>query len=262
MKSTILTLAIILLSCQPKAEQAQPAVSLQEQSVLAVLYQQRAAEVKALQIQAYKLGEIRLMQILAEKKFTKKPAIVVDIDETVLDNSPYQAKQIFSGESYPTGWDEWCKLEKAEAIAGSVDFLNTAVKQGADVFYISNRKSHLIDATINNLKAAGFPQVEKAHIMLRTKTSSKVERRTKVSENHDIVLLFGDNLGDFTDGFEDASLAERDSRLVEINADLASKFITLPNALYGGWEGATYNYKYGKTVEEKSADRKAAVIKY
>lgn len=262
MKSTLLIILFIAISCQPTADQTKPAVSLQEQSVLAAVYQQRAAEVKALQRQAYALGAMRLKQVLAEKTYTKKPAVVVDIDETVLDNSPYQAKQVFSGESYPTGWDEWCKLEKAEPIAGSVEFLNAAVKQGADVFYISNRKAHLLEATINNLKKVGFPQVEEAHILLRTETSSKVERREKVSETHDIVLLFGDNLGDFTEVFEKKPMAERNALVESAAREFGTKFITLPNPLYGEWEGAIYNYDYSKTVEQKSADRKAALIQY
>ncbi len=263
MKFSLILLISIFLSCQPKPELAKPAtVSLSEQMVLAAAYHQQAAEVKALQIQAYKLGSMRLKQILLEKKHSKKLAVVVDIDETVLDNSPYQAKQVFTGESYPTGWDDWCKLEKAEPIAGAVDFLNEAVSQGVDVYYISNRRHHLLEATMNNLKKVGFPQVELSHIMLRGETSSKVERRAKLSETHEIVLLFGDNLGDFTDLFEKKPMTERNALVDSIQSDIASKFITLPNPLYGDWEGAIYNYNYGKSAEEKSADRKAALKQY
>ena len=81
-------------------------------------------------------------------RLTKKMAIVVDIDETVLDNSPFEAKSIIENTDYPVYWDEWCQKEEARPIAGAVEFLNYAKSKGADVFYITNRKEHLKDVTI------------------------------------------------------------------------------------------------------------------
>ena len=97
---------------------------------------------------------------------------------------------------YPTGWAEWINEAKAEALPGAVEFLNYVVEKGADVFYVSNRKAKLKEATMKNLKALGFPQVVDMHMLLREDTSDKEPRRQKVRENHRIVLLIGDNLND------------------------------------------------------------------
>lgn len=252
-----------LLSCNPPAPSEQ-LPSLADQSILAVIYQQRAAENRMLQKQAYKLARKNLDMVLAGPKPSKKMAVVVDIDETVLDNSPYQAKLIMTQQNYASKtWDEWCLREAAKPIPGSVEFLNDAVSKGVDVFYISNRRAHLLESTRKNLEAAGFPQVaDTTHILLRRTTSSKVERRARVSETHEIVILMGDNLGDFTHIFEKKPMLERNAMLTDIDSLIGEKYIALPNPTYGDWDGAVFNYNWSASLKEKTDARKNALITY
>lgn len=232
-------LLFALTSCQPKAEQVKN--DKNEKLVMATLYVQQAAEIKALNHQAYNIGKLRLDKILKKNTSNKKLAVVVDIDETVLDNSPFEAKSILEKTSYPLYWSEWCNLARAESISGAQEFLNYAAENGVETFYISNRKVALLDATLRNLINNGFPFADTTHVLLRSTTSDKEPRRSIVKENYEIVLLFGDNLGDFSNIFDNKSTADRHA-LVEENKELfGSKFIVLPNPMYGAWDAAMFH---------------------
>lgn len=244
----LLGIALGFTACQPKQEA--PKQTDNEKLLFATLYVQQAAEYKALCTQAYNIGKWRLDQILADKDFTKKPAIVVDIDETVLDNSPFEAKSIEENTSYPKYWNEWCSLARAESIAGAQEFLNYAAEKGVETFYISNRKVNLYDATLANLLDNGFPFADSTHLMLRTTTSNKEPRREVVKENYDIVLMFGDNLGDFSHLFDDKATADRHKLVKEMQAEFGKKFIVLPNPTYGAWDAAMF---YGIETNNKDS---------
>ncbi len=192
----------------------------------------------------------------------KKAALIVDVDETVLDNSPFQAKAIELYKGYPNGWDEWCNLSQAEAVPGAIDFLNYAVSQGVDVFYVTNRKSHLKAGTLKNLQDLGFPQADTVHLQHRTDVRSKEPRRQTIGQTHEIILLMGDNLNDFSDAFSGKSVADRAKEVDQLKDEFGTKFIVLPNAIYGDWEGAIYNHEWPRADEEKIGKRKAALRSY
>jgi 5'-nucleotidase (lipoprotein e(P4) family) len=181
-----------------------------------------------------------------------KPAVVLDLDETVLDNSPYEARLFLEGKNYdPKSWEKWCFEAKAEALPGATDFLHFADSIGLKIFYISNRKIGVFEPTLKNLKALKLPQAEKEHLLLRTTKSDKTERRNMVKAHHQILLYVGDNLTDY-----DQKFAERDSTLgkqlvKKHRKELLHNFIMLPNPMYGEWESAIYGNDYSITLEEK-----------
>ena len=88
--------------------------------------------------------------------------------------------------------------------------------------------------------------------MLKFESSSKKTRRDKVSASHLIVMLIGDNLNDFSEVFEKKKMEERFDLTDKFQKEFGQKFIVLPNAIYGEWEGALYNYDYGQTDLQKS----------
>lgn len=233
-----------------------------EQLVMATLYTQRAAEYKALCLQTYNTARIMLDDNVWKNKDNKKLAVVVDIDETVLDNSPFEAKCALTGENYPKYWEEWCNLGIAKAVPGSVEFLQYASTKGVEVFYISNRYERLKDITLKNLKNLKFPNADNDHILLSTGSSSKIERRKKVSETHNIVILVGDNLGDFDGVFEKISMDERDKLVVNLQNEFGKRFFMLPNAMYGDWEGALYDFNYKIPCSQRDSIRKSFLIAF
>ena len=225
----------------------------QEHLTMATLWAQNAAEARALSYQAFNIAKMKLDKDL-RRSSKKTRAIVVDVDETIVDNSPFQAQGITDNSSYPTGWREWIDMASATALPGALEFLNYAHKRGVEVFYITNRKVVGFDATYKNLKDLGFP-VKKENMMLRLKDSSKKSRRADVLKNHRIVLLMGDNLGDFSEVFEIDNTADRNV-VVDQNKNLfGSKFIVLPNVMYGNWEGALYDGNMRLPAGEKKKIR-------
>lgn len=238
---------------------SEPKPSKLEHTVMSVVWYQTAAEFQALCFQAYNVGKLMLDNDLVNVQHTKKRAIIVDVDETVLDNSPHSALLIKEDQTFPYQWNEWVNAAKAEAIPGAVEFLNYAVSKGVDVFYISNRTVEQVTATMENLKKAGFPQAQADHLLFRAEESGKENRRLKVAEDHDIVLLVGDNLNDFSYVFERKSIVDRSNEVTRLKNEFGKRFIVLPNPMYGEWEGAVYHYNYKLSDEQKDALRKAAM---
>lgn len=227
-------------------------------TVNATLWQQTSGEYRALCYQAYSLAKLRFDEAI-QKKYAKKPAVIVDIDETIIDNSVYQARLIVNNEEYSQPhWKKWTDGAQGIAIPGALEFLTYAVSKGADVYYITNRKTEETEGTVNNLIKTGFPQAEKSHVLFRTAESSKEKRRLMVAETHEVVLLCGDNLNDFTDLFEKKNIAERFDGVEKLKDEWGKKFIVIPNPIYGDWEGAIYDYQYSLSDSAKEAKRKAA----
>jgi len=225
--------------------------SLNEYLLAATLYHQKAAEVQALSHQAYNIAKLRLDEQLRKTEDVSHLAIVLDIDETVLDNSPYEAKSILDNISYPEGWDEWMNLANADAMPGAVEFLKYADETGFQIFYITNRKEKYREQTMKNLKDQGFPQTVNDHLLLRTDESSKEKRRNIVSKDHEIFLLLGDNLADFDMAFDKKSSKERFFGVEKLHREFGKKFIILPNAMYGDWMSAITNYNHDLNNQQK-----------
>lgn len=120
--------------------------------MLATNWYQTAGEVKALYIQGYNIAKERLVKHL--KTPSKKPySIVLDLDETVIDNSPYSAENILQGRAYePNTWNEWVNKMEAKAVPGAKEFLEFANKNKVEIYYISDRTEEQLDATIMNLE--------------------------------------------------------------------------------------------------------------
>jgi 5'-nucleotidase (lipoprotein e(P4) family) len=268
MKKTtfIILLSFIILSSVPscknseklgknRAQQDDELVT-QDHLAMATLYQQTSAEYRALCYQAFNLALLQLNQSSKMLGGMKKAAIVVDIDETMLDNSPYEAQCVLDNVGYPEGWDEWMNQSRAEPVPGALDFLNTAKAQGADIFYITNRKEKYRKQTLKNLQLFEFPDATNEHLMLKAESSSKKARRDKVSQTHNIIMLIGDNLNDFSEIFESKNITDRFALTDNLKKEFGARFIILPNAMYGEWESALYDYNFDVGESAKSKLRK------
>ncbi len=220
--------------------------------LMPVSWQQNSAEYRALCYQAYNIATLRLEQLLNEE-YTKTPAVVVDIDETVLDNSRYNAEDALRGTTYPDDFARWNQQAMASAVPGAVDFLKYADEHGCAIFYISDRNDSYIEGTMKNLINLGFPQVDSVHVMLRVGRLNKKARREIVMEKHEILLLVGDNLNDFDRIFRETSdIAERKALADENRDKFGSRFIVLPNAMSGSWLKLVLDFKRNLPFEEKS----------
>ena len=231
----LLFVSIILLTACNKLLNSPGEDSIDHNLVMATLYNYYAAEYQALAYQAYNIGKKQLLIKRLHNPEAKNLAVVVDVDETILDNSPFEAKLILDNKSYnKNNWQEWCKLESAKAVPGALEFLQFADSLNFHIFYLSNRKKEIEqELTMNNLRKLGFPQINNKQFLFKTDISNKESRRQKILKKYKVVLFAGDNLGDF---YEDSSDFTDRKTLMMMNKDkFGEKFLVLPNAMYGNW---------------------------
>lgn len=263
-RTFIACIVIILISCTPaKNTTILPVNNLVADGKLwSSLYQQKAAEYTAICYQAYNVARLRVDEALQSS--TSKPlAIITDIDETVVDNSPYAVHQALQGKDYDKNdWYAWTSKAVAKPLAGSLDFFTYAASKNVTVFYITNRDEQERMATLTNLQKFNFPFADNAHLFLKQDMSSKESRRQTVAANYNIILLLGDNLADFSTLWDKKSTDERESNVTATSAMFGKKFIIFPNANYGGWEDAIYGNKYTLTPGQKDSAINANLMRY
>ena len=264
---TIIVLLIFNISCKTHSisksieKKIEKPIPIREHSVQALLWQQNSAEYKALCHQAFNLAKIYLDK--ARINYNKNPtAIITDIDETVLDNSPYNARMIRDDVNYTRAtWNAWGKEETAKAVPGALAFFKYANSKGVKIFYLSNRRQEQKEETMQNLIKMGFPAVDSEHVLLRTDTGKKQARRNIILKNHHVVMLLGDNLSDFSELFDDKSTKERNNLVEKMKDNFGTKFIVLPNPMYGDWETkGIYEGSYKWTEKQKDSIRKSKLI--
>jgi len=236
----------------------------------AVLWVQTAAEYQASARQSYALAEMVLDAALADPTWSAvteqqeadfaelPPAVILDVDETVLDNSPNQARQVLDDSDFSTEtWHQWVREERAVAVPGALAFTRAAVERGVRVFYVTNRRHQVEEPTRRNLAAQGFPLDAGVDTVLTRDErpewgGDKGSRRAHVAADYRVLLQVGDNLGDFVSGVN----GDRESRhaLVERHADYWGKrWIVLPNPQYGSWDGTLIGFRFGLDRESKRA---------
>jgi acid phosphatase len=237
---------------------------LKEQNIMSVLYQQTAAERLAGSLQTFRSAKQALDNALADPSWSalpgqevqgKKPAIIVDVDETVLDNTAYEARMILDGTKYPEGWVSWGKEAIATEVPGSKDFLNYATSKGVTIFYVTNRVVELKEATKKNLTKLGIHRDQtKETVLMRGENSwdsNKGPRRTLVGNEYRVLLMIGDNLGDFVDAKDNNLTPINRKKIVKDYADYwGVRWFMLQNIAYGDWEGALYNFDYSLSPNE------------
>jgi acid phosphatase len=245
-----LGLVILLASCRS----AEPVTDYSNNSLYSTLWIQTAAEYEALSHQAYNTSQMILPLALEDSTWTASleqgeeygslpPAIILDVDETVLDNSYYEARGVIDKTGYDSEtWNAWVREMKAEALKGAVDLTTTANDLGIAVFYITNRSAEVQAATVENLRQEGFP-VDDGSVMSNGGrpdwTSAKTARRQLVADDHRVLMLFGDDLNDFLPA-RGLSIDERKRLVEEHNDKWGYKWFVFPNPNYGSWERALY----------------------
>lgn len=187
------------------------------------------------------------------------PAVIVDIDETVLDNSPYQARLVRDGGSYnEVTWDAWVREEKARPVPGALEFAQAAAARGVTIFYVSNRAAHLNEATVANLRAVGFPIESEAQFLglgffvegCEQQGSEKGCRRQHVGRTHRVLMQFGDQIGDMVT-IEANNPAGRKAALEPYLGWFGERWWVLPNPSYGSWEPALFNNAWSLPEAER-----------
>lgn len=266
----IILLALLSISCSSTKDISEPENSTlsQHPTTQATAWVQNSAEYKALAIQVYKSARRMLPLPLQDSFWTASleqedsdfsslpPAIILDVDETVLDNSPFQARMIMQQSTFNIeAWNKWCNEANADAIPGAAEFTSYAADQGVTIFFITNRDHEVEEATRNNLIDKGFPISDTLdNIMSNGEqpdwNSSKIERRKMVEQYYRVIMIFGDDLNDFLPA-KNISQDERD-RIIEDNSNyFGRRWFMLPNPVYGSWDQAMYGFDGDLSDDER-----------
>lgn len=260
----------------PATVQTAPAPAGADPRLNAVVWMQTAAEFHAGALQTFQLAQRMLDRALADPNWTAAeeqtgsfstlpPAVIVDVDETVLDNSPFEVRQIRAGQAFSEEvWREWVLEARAEVIPGALTFTRDAAARGVTVFYVSNRMAAQEDSTRANLALRGFPLDPTVDTVLSRNErpewgSDKGSRRAEVAARYRVLLLVGDDLGDFTSAAR-GSLAERREAVERAAGLWGSKWIMVPNPAYGSWERTVVGTEPNLSEAEKLR-RKLAALK-
>jgi acid phosphatase len=250
---------------------AQAAEVPQHDNLNATLWMQRSVEYKGAALAAFALARLRLDEALADKNWTAAPAeqkgayqelppaVILDIDETLMDNSLYQAWMTMKDTSFdPKTWTKFVSSQTSTPIAGAVEFAKHAESKGVKVFYISNRTSEEEEPTRKNMERFGFPMGGNVDtfLMAREKPdwgSAKGTRRAHVAKDYRVLLNLGDNFGDFVDAHRGTE--EERQKVFDENKDRwGREWIVLANPSYGSFESAPYKHDF----KLSDADRRAA----
>jgi len=258
---TILPFAVALLlaGCQaaPVREAAPAAATPAHDNLNAVVWMQTAAEYEAAVRGTYAAARLQLDRALQDPAWdalpdgeavpgyeTRPPAIIVDADETMIDNSAFQARGVRDGGPFAyENWLAWVNERRARALPGAIDFANYAASKNVPIYFVTNRDApQETQSTIANLRALGFPIAADGSNVLprgdaRAPGREKSQRRRWVSERHRVVLLLGDNLGDFMDGVA-VSVAQRQALVAKYADRWGTRWFMQPNPTYGSWEAA------------------------
>lgn len=253
-------------------------VRVSHENLNAILWMQTSTEFDSLCRMIYKSAGEAVDKALADASWTASleqtqtggfaalpPAVILDLDETVMDNTPCEALMARLGIRFdPKIWDQWVAVGAAAAMPGATEFLKGLEEKQVAIYYISNRDVIWEKVTIENLIHLGIP-VDKdgGNILLRNEQpgwdSDKSSRRLEVAKTHRIILLVGDDLGDFFSGVRD--LPKKRLELARSHADMwGSRWFVLPNPLYGSWESAVNGFD-GKLTDDEILKKKYETLK-
>lgn len=184
---------------------------------------------------------------LAHPAFTtcggKPPAVVLDTDETAVLNLGFEADQAATGSAFdPQRWSLWERTgdEAIIAVPGAREAVEDLRAHGITVVFNSNRTSMNADHTKRQLDRLGFGPVSHGETLFLagddTTGANKDERRQVIAERYCVLAMAGDQLGDFSDRFNEiANPAVR--RAATGGAGVAGLWgrgwFILPNPVYG-----------------------------
>jgi 5'-nucleotidase (lipoprotein e(P4) family) len=264
-KTLILGLLLAALSGgSVRAQEVPPASDL----LLATLWTQRAVEYKANALTVFALARIRLDEALADKGWTAAPAeqtgdfanlppaVVIDVDETLLDNSKYQVWMMRANQSFSTrSWNQFCAAQVSTAIPGAVEFTKYADSKGVKVFYVTNRGVETEKDTRENMQKLGFPMGGNVDTFLMQGekpdwTGAKGTRRAVITKDYRVLLNIGDNFGDFDDRYR-TSEADRMKAFEAGQPYWGRQWLMLANPTYGSFDTAPFGHDFKKSRDEQ-----------
>ncbi|MEM1057313.1 MAG: HAD family acid phosphatase [Bacteroidota bacterium] len=218
------------------AEAPSPSVSTATDLPLDIRWVRRSAEHRAVYAQTYRAAGLHLRAV-ADTLSARDWAVVLDADETLLDNSLYQRERAEIGLGFtPETWNDWVRREEATALPGAVAFTSLIRDLGGRVVVVTNRDDIVCDETRRNLAAVG---IAVDGVLCKDEGSDKNVRFARVERGEleglpplTVVMWLGDNIGDFPRLSQDVRFEGEDALSL-----FGSQYWAFPNPMYGSWTG-------------------------
>ena len=218
------------------------------------LWMQQSAEYWAITTQTYAAALQRLDEALADPQWSAAleqtgdyaqlpPAIILDVDDTVLESTTYTSRRLLAGDGYAfETWKEYIIEHGSRPVPGALEFIDYAASRGVSIFYVTNNRDDLTAAVGATLRDKGFPvEADNSNVLTRTDVRDKAPRRKLVTVGHRVLLLFGDDGNDFATDLGNGTRAER-AAAARMHADRWGRsWFVLPNPMYGSWQSALYS---------------------
>lgn len=222
--------------------------------VNAVLWVQSSAEYQAAALGTYANARHALDAALADPNWSAMegqtsaanlpPAVILDLDETAIDNTVVEARFIGKGKTFDDDvWKQWVDESAAGPVPGVPEFLAYAASKGVTPFYITNRDFDPEGpGTQANVEKLGYPMSKTDDsLLLRGERpewkSDKGTRREHVAQRYRVLLVIGDDLNDFANARE-LNVADRDQLIARTTPWWGTRWFMIPNPMYGSWERA------------------------
>ena len=271
---------------QAKDEAKQASSNQPHEDLDAVLWVQTSAEYDAIARQTFRAARAAVGDALVDSGWSASteqqeifeqktgdglhelpPAVVLDVDETVLDNSRYQVGLIESGGEYSRdGWKAYVEKKVSTPIPGAVEFVKACRTAGVTVIYVTNREHEVESATRENLIEHGLMEKDDPDLIF-TKyekeawTSDKKTRRQELAKKYRILLLLGDDLNDFIATEYHGSSDVRRKVGDNYKAWFGERWFILPNPNYGGWEQSLYEWENAVSSSTKRKRKREKMIR-
>ncbi|MGQ4660658.1 HAD family acid phosphatase [Lysobacter sp. F6437] len=280
---TLLASALALSGCQhtgaPRAPSAADVPA--DDNLNAVLWMQASAEYDAAATQTWRAAIAGLDAALAHPTWDAllpsergnpatglPPAVIVDVDETVLDNSPYQARLVRDGAEYASRtWAGWVAERAATAVPGVNEFARAADTRGITIVYITNRTEAMQADTLANLRAVGLPVAGNAVFLGKgtvvdgcesADSGDKRCRRELAGRNYRVLMQFGDQLGDFMQ-VEPNTPAAREALMDAHGGWFGQRWWMLPNPSYGDWQPTVFDNDWSQSAAQRREAKREAL---
>ena len=264
-------LPITVLGCTvspPNSRQETPARA--DNRLDAILWQTTSAEYHVLAQSIYASAQAHLEQALADTDWSAlptqmenhrhlPPAIIMDIDETVIDTGSFQSQLARNQARFSSRpWREWQERNQPAAVPGAVEFIKAAQARGVTVFFVTNRDFPTEDTARRNLAAIGVPLPQGVDTVLcrgerADWSSDKESRRQYIAQSYRVLMLFGDDLADFISGYRVAAALRVKTALK--HSEWGTKWFMLPNPMYGSWEASLYEFRADLGADEVSRQK-------
>jgi len=236
----------LLVSLQPVQAQSPADETLAVNNLTyAVAWKQTAAEYRALYHQGFNIARLHVDAALARRRDGDRPlAVITDVDDTVLLSPAYWGYLISAGEDFfaDASWDDWIRANRTVASPGALEFLRYCRDNNVEVFFVTSRDQgdDTFALALNNLVASGFPYADPEHLTVLRESSNKEVVQARIRETHEVIVMLGDNLNDFSRRYYVTDVDERSALVEEDRARFGNHYVVFPNPTDGHWIRALF----------------------